>query len=393
MSIQKTNDQFLKEVYELVGNEYEFLEEYINGKTKIKVRHNNDSCKNYEYLVRPASFLQGQRCPRCAGRAGYTPEEFKEKVYEIFGDEYTLLDEYVNLKGRLRIRHNSESCNYSVKSKEARKILEGNRCRKCMDADGGKTRRKNHDDFIKQVNNLYGDEYTVLKDYELYSEPVLIRHNSKLCDNHEFHRSPTNFLQGSACPICLKREADKSQTKTHNQYVRDVYEKHGEEYTVVGEYVGGKKPILIKHNNEECNYHVYEVNQAFRFLSDIKTCPICSVGNSSGELKIARYLKEKEVRFNKEHVFKDCRGEKPLRFDFALPDEDDMIYKVIEFHGEQHYKSVKLWGGDEGFNKRKAYDALKEEYCRNNGIDFIIIPHWSYNKIEDILELELHDKN
>ena len=36
----KTNDEFLKEVHDLVGDEYTFLEEYKGARVPIKYRHN-----------------------------------------------------------------------------------------------------------------------------------------------------------------------------------------------------------------------------------------------------------------------------------------------------------------------------------------------------------------
>jgi very-short-patch-repair endonuclease/predicted Zn-ribbon and HTH transcriptional regulator len=59
---RKTNDTFLKEVFNLVGDEYTFLEKYVNNSTKIKVKHNK--CNN-EYSVTPIKFLSGRRCPYC----------------------------------------------------------------------------------------------------------------------------------------------------------------------------------------------------------------------------------------------------------------------------------------------------------------------------------------
>ena len=54
---------FLEKVYDKVGKEYTFLEEYVNNKVKLKVRHN--ICGNI-YDVRPNDFLQGYRCPFCS---------------------------------------------------------------------------------------------------------------------------------------------------------------------------------------------------------------------------------------------------------------------------------------------------------------------------------------
>ena len=51
----------------MVGNEYTFLDTYINARTKLRVKHNK--CGN-TYEVKPYSFLQGNRCPYCNSPKG-----------------------------------------------------------------------------------------------------------------------------------------------------------------------------------------------------------------------------------------------------------------------------------------------------------------------------------
>ena len=58
----KTTDTFKSEVYSLVENEYSIINDYINRRTKIKVKHN--ACNNI-YEVSPREFLRGRRCPNC----------------------------------------------------------------------------------------------------------------------------------------------------------------------------------------------------------------------------------------------------------------------------------------------------------------------------------------
>lgn len=62
MTKKLTNEIFVKKVFNLVKDEYTFLENYVNASIKILVRHN--IC-NTEYLVTPNKFLMGRRCPNC----------------------------------------------------------------------------------------------------------------------------------------------------------------------------------------------------------------------------------------------------------------------------------------------------------------------------------------
>lgn len=64
---RKSHNEFCKEVYDLVGDEYTVLGEYINTTTPILMRHNK--CidgGSFDYMCSPGNFLCGKRCPKCA---------------------------------------------------------------------------------------------------------------------------------------------------------------------------------------------------------------------------------------------------------------------------------------------------------------------------------------
>lgn len=66
-SKRKTNDEFVQEVYSLVGDEYLPISEYVSSRDKIELYHNE--CGK-SYMVRPNEFLQGNRCPNCKRSEG-----------------------------------------------------------------------------------------------------------------------------------------------------------------------------------------------------------------------------------------------------------------------------------------------------------------------------------
>lgn len=101
---RKTNEQFKHEVYILAGNEYTFLDKYVNGKAKIKVKHNK--CRNV-YKVAPDNFIRGSRCPYCSIKERRkTDEEFKQEIFNLVKDKYTFLDKYVNADTKIKVKHN-----------------------------------------------------------------------------------------------------------------------------------------------------------------------------------------------------------------------------------------------------------------------------------------------
>lgn len=76
------------------------------------------------------------------------------------------------------------------------------------------------------------------------------------------------------------------------------------------------------------------------------------------------------------------------RLDVFIPD----LALAIEYQGEQHYRPVALFGGEEGLKKTKERDKLKLKLCRDNGIKVVYFSHkedLSQSKVEKKLIREL----
>jgi hypothetical protein len=192
----KTNNQFLQEVYDLVGNEYTFLEEYQGVMKKILVQHNK--C-GHKYSVVPNSFLNGRRCPQCYGIKKKTSEIFKQEVYDLVKNEYIVLGKYMGANIKIHIKH--MICNHEW-NVTPHSFLRGNRCPKC---NGGI--KSNHDEFVNKVYSKYQDEYSVLGEYVRALDKILIRHN--IC-GYEWDVTPNNLLRGYGCPECNKSKGEKN---------------------------------------------------------------------------------------------------------------------------------------------------------------------------------------
>jgi hypothetical protein len=52
-----------------------------------------------------------------------------------------------------------------------------------------------------------------------------------------------------------------------------------------------------------------------------------------------------------------------------------IIYICIEYDGEEHFRYVEIWGGEEEFENIKIRDQIKNEYCKNNNIRLIRIKY------------------
>lgn len=131
---QRTNDEFKQEVYKLVGREYTFLEEFKTVDDRIKIIHNE--C-GHVYKVSPYKFInRGHRCPNCNKYKPVSDEDFKKRVYELVGDEYTFLAEYEKAIVKMSVKHNE--CGYIYEVSPHKFINHERRCPRCNESKGEK---------------------------------------------------------------------------------------------------------------------------------------------------------------------------------------------------------------------------------------------------------------
>ena len=105
--------------------------------------------------------------------------------------------------------------------------------------------------------------------------------------------------------------------------------------------------------------------------------------SSRAEIKIQDILKDAGLNFKEEYSFPDLigRGGHALRFDFAVFDDNNDLWFLIQYQGIQHYKPKSVFGGMSGLKKQQYYDMLKREYCKKHDIKLILIPYWDQARI------------
>lgn len=104
---------------------------------------------------------------------------------------------------------------------------------------------------------------------------------------------------------------------------------------------------------------------------------------SRGEIKIYEILKAAGLSFVEEYSFPDLLSHRnvPLRFDFAVFDDDGDIDFLIEYQGVQHYEPKSKFGGIAGLRQQQYYDMLKREYCKKHNITLVLIPYYDEGRI------------
>lgn len=98
---------------------------------------------------------------------------------------------------------------------------------------------------------------------------------------------------------------------------------------------------------------------------------------SRGEIKIEEILTNAGLSFTEEYSFPDLLSStgRPLRFDFAVFNDEGELDFLIEYQGVQHYQPKSKFGGYSGLRKQQFNDMQKREYCKKHGIILIAIPY------------------
>ena len=104
---------------------------------------------------------------------------------------------------------------------------------------------------------------------------------------------------------------------------------------------------------------------------------------SRGEIKICEILENADLVFREEYSFEGLNSSngRPLRFDFAVFDDDGELDFLIECQGVQHYIAKPKFGGPAGLRKQQFYDTMKREYCKKNNIKLVILPYWDEARV------------
>lgn len=128
----------------------------------------------------------------------------------------------------------------------------------------GGTLRKTHEEFQKEFDEVYQREYKLLGKYINAYTKIAVEH---IVCGHKYKAFPVALRRGDICPVCSPKHK-----KDTEEFIKMIYELAGDEYKVLGEYTGALKPVLIKHVECGNEYDAYYNN----FKAGAR-CPICSM--------------------------------------------------------------------------------------------------------------------
>ena len=182
-----------------------------------------------------------------------------------------------------------------------------------------------------------------------------------------------------------KRNIGFSIIKNNDYAVKNIQlycELYRPDYKLIStEYMGVKELHLFEYIGSELDD---DVDKTFLctvdgFINcDVKH-PLLSI--SKGELSVKNWLDKKNIEYIHQYTFDDCKDKQALPFDFYLP----TFNIAIEYQGKQHYEPIEYFGGLEQFEYIQKHDAIKNEYCKSNGILLLRIQYYKFDSIEEEL--------
>lgn len=239
------------------------------------------------------------------------------------------------------------------------RVLSGAGCEQCRIEKFRKARCKTHEQYVKEVANINKD-VVVIGVYLDAKMPI-----EHYCKKHDvsWMAYPDNILHGCGCYECGNEKIGDKNRKTHEDYIKEVAHINPD-LEVIGQYTSANTRILHRCKLDGHEWLATPANILFG-----KGCPKCN--DSHGEKRIAQWLDLHHIEYTTQKTFVNCKSKKLLPFDFYLP-----TYNVcIEYDGEQHFKPVDFFGGDEGYQQRQLHDAIKTKYCEDNNIRLLRIPY------------------
>lgn len=370
---KKDNKQFKKEVYELVKDEYIFMEKYNGAKNKIKCKHNK--C-GHEYKVTPDDFLYGRRCPKCNGKFRKTTKEFKNEVRLIANGNYKVLGEYKNAHNKIKIKHKKCSNVFKITPNH---FLRGNRCPRCAKKKRKDKLRKTTSEFKEEVKDITNGNYRLMSEYYDRKTKVTIKH---LECGREWRIPPRRFISGQRCPFCEFEKQSREKRLSIDEVKTRIKEAGNDNFKLISNYKNTHTKITLKHKH--CN-RKFKVT-----LNNFIKNPHCrKCGTSCGEDKIRDLFEKHDIQYEEQATFGKCRNQEMLPFDFKIKLDNKIV--LIEYNGIQHYKPVKFFGGYDKYKRQLKHDEIKKEFCDKNNIELIVIPYYNKNRIEKILEPKIYD--
>lgn len=260
-----------------------------------------------------------------------------------------------------------------------KKVKAGHLCPECGHRKTGEKRQLQYS--YGQVLNEYGSTYVSFDHRDVYGV-----HYAKikcgLC-GQEYVSAVHQVKSGHCCESCRGKKVSQSKMKYREGDI--LFSKKGTKFKFIKEITNFEKDkyrkgifAVILENNK--------LSKPFpaNLGSIIEGSANGGFGMSIGEINFFQSLSDLNLDFRWQYTFEDLVApdtKAKLKYDFAVF-IGEKIY-LFELDGEQHYKPVKRFGGEESFQRTVLLDTLKNDYVEQHpNLNLVRISYTEYSKID-----------
>lgn len=303
-----------------------------------------------------------------------TNEEFLSEVQDIVNEEYTFLEPYIKSGVKIKVRHNSNDCNYHEYYVTPNKFLMGRRCPRCSEIDRPNRLLNNHREYEEKFRKSDEDnEYLLLSKYKSSNEKVTIQH---LTCGYKYKVTACRFLAGDRCRNCFG-----TKKKTQEEAYRDIIKATDGDCEMIGKYINTNTRVDVLHKT--CGRISSLIPK--EILSCNTRCSYCNW--SKGEVLIEKFLINEGVEYKSQlKTFRNPKTNHFLRYDFGIFNKEKIV-GIIEYDGAQHFIPIgKTEKARIEFDAIVFRDNLKNEWAKNNNIPMLRIPYHKHSELEKLLK-------
>lgn len=366
-----TTKEFIQRCKIIYGDKFTYEKtNYINSKCYVII-----TCpKHGDFKIKASHFLYDKvGCKKC-NKEKTTQQNlinFINKSKILYGDTYDYSKvEYVNENTKICLIHKKYGEIYVTPHSH---LTNNGLDKKTYHISKIGHYKNNTDDFIKHAKLIHGDKY----DYSITEYKGLKNEIKYICKIHGvITQIAHDHLKGHGCKFCYY---DKNK-KTNDDFINKANKIHNNKYDY-------SKIDMINRDEKGRICIICPIHGEFKQLPNNHLlgigCPLCN--ESHLEKKCKSILIENNIDFEQQKRF-DWLGRQSL--DFYLPK-----YNIaIECQGEQHFKSVEHFGGEDEFINQLERDNRKLKNCNSHNLTLI---YFSNEKINDLYvnnEIELIKK-
>lgn len=165
-----------------------------------------------------------------------THEEFLIKLEEKYPKKFEILSKYERAKTRIKVKHLECGKTFEIL---AYKLLDRGSTPCCNIV------KKTHDQFLEEVKNKFGNQYTILNKYTKSNEKIKAKCN--YCGKIT-NKIANDFLRQAQCECINKNNSEKN-------FLNDFNKRHQNKFKLLSEYSGYSEKIKIKCN--DCGYEYF----------------------------------------------------------------------------------------------------------------------------------------